>query len=188
MKTIKANEVSGGDFLLDVRTPGEFNYEHIEGSECDPLQDLDAGAWAKRLDGSRRCVVVCQAGIRAKKAAEKLVAAGVTNLVVLDGGVNGWKGAGRTCLRGERRVLPLDRQVRIASGLIVVTGVVLGALVNQAWYGLAGFMGAGLVFAGITNWCGLATLVGKMPWNEAGAGAGATCSAEGGSCCEGKNK
>jgi len=74
MKTIKANEVSAEDLLLDVRTRGEFGYEYIEGSECDPLQDLDAGAWAKRLDGSRRCVVICQGGVRAKKAAEKLLA------------------------------------------------------------------------------------------------------------------
>jgi rhodanese-related sulfurtransferase len=189
MKTIKAEEVTGGDLLLDVRTPGEFGYEHIEGSLCDPLQGLDAAAWAAKLDGSRRCVVVCQGGIRAKQAAERLEAAGAKNLVILERGVNGWKAAGKPCQQGERGGLPLDRQVRIASGLIVVTGVVLGALANPAWYALAGFMGAGLIFAGMTNWCGLAILVCKMPWNESGANA--TCCAsenKSKSCCGGGDK
>lgn len=175
MNIIKAEEVKCGDLLLDVRTSGEFGYEYIEGSQCDPLQGLDAREWAGKLDGARRCVVVCQAGMRARQAAEKLESAGAKNLVVLEGGINGWKAAGKTCLRGEKRVLPLDRQVRIASGLVVLTGILLGAVTNPAWYALAGFMGAGLVFAGITNWCGLAILVGKMPWNETGAGANASC-------------
>lgn len=182
MKTIKAEEVRAGDLLLDVRTPGEFEYEYIEGSQCDPLQGIDARAWASKLDGARRCVVVCQAGMRARQAADKLEASGAKNLVVLEGGINGWKAAGKPCLRGEKRVLPLDRQVRIASGLVVLTGVVLGAMVNSAWYALAGFMGAGLIFAGMTNWCGLAILVGKMPWNEPGAGSNASC------CCVEENK
>ncbi|MEI6278791.1 MAG: rhodanese-like domain-containing protein [Verrucomicrobiae bacterium] len=179
MKTIKAGEVAGGDFLLDVRTRGEFGREHIEGSRCDPLQDLDAGAWAAKLDVSRRCVVVCQGGIRAGQAAEMLEAAGAKNLVVLERGINGWKAAGRPCVRGGRRVLPLDCQVRIASGLIVVVGVVLGALGIPAGYLAAGLMGAGLICAGITNWCGLAILVGKMPWNEPDTAA---------TCCNGGNK
>ncbi len=184
MKTIKAGEVVAGDLLLDVRTRGEFGYEYIEGSECDPLGEFDAGVWAAKLDGSRRCVVVCQGGIRAKQAAARLEASGAKNVVILDGGVNGWKAAGRGCLRGERRVLPLDRQVRIASGLVVLAGVILGSAVNPLWYGLAGFMGAGLVFAGITNWCGLAILVGKMPWNDGGG----SCCSEKSSCCGGEAK
>jgi len=188
MKTIKANEVAGGDLLLDVRTSGEFGYEHIEGSESDPLQGLDAAGWAAKLDGTRRCVVVCQGGVRAKQAAEKLEAAGAKNLVVLECGINGWKAAGKPCARGERRILPLDRQVRIAMGLLVVAGVALGALVHPAWYALAAFVGAGMIFAGITDICPLAILIGKMPWNEPGAGIGATCCNGGNkssSCCEG---
>lgn len=189
MKTIKAEEVTGGDLLLDVRTAGEFGYEFIAGSQCDPLQGLDAAAWAAKLDGSRRCVVVCQGGIRAQAAAAKLEAAGAKNLVILERGINGWKASGKPCQRGERRVLPLERQVRIASGLIVLTGVVLGTVVSPAWYALAGFMGAGLIFAGITNWCGLAILVCKMPWNESGTNA-SCCSGESksGTCCGGGDK
>lgn len=177
MKTIKAGEVKNGDLLLDVRSRGEFASEYIEGSECDPLQSLDAGAWAAKLDGTRRCVVVCQGGIRAKQAAEKLEAAGVKNLVVLEGGVNAWKSAGKPCLRGERCVLPLDRQMRIIMGVLVLTGVILGAVLNPAWYVLAGFIGAGMIFAGITDICPLAMVVARMPWNNTGA-----------SCCAGGNK
>lgn len=186
MKTITAGEVVGGDLLLDVRTRGEFAYEFIEGSECDPLSGFDAGAWAAKLDGSRRCVVVCQGGIRAKQAAGQLEAAGAKNVVVLEGGVNAWKAAGKECRRGERRVLPLDRQVRIATGMIVVAGVVLGAAVNPLWYLLAGGMGAGMIFAGVTNWCGLAIVVSKMPWNEGGTKT--SCSTEKVSCCGGEGK
>jgi rhodanese-related sulfurtransferase len=190
MKMITAGEIVGGDLLLDVRSAGEFGYEHIEGSQCDPLDVLDAGAWAAKLDGSRRCVVVCQAGMRAKRAAERLEAAGAKNVVVLEGGVNGWKAAGKPCLRGERRVLPLDRQVRIVIGLMILAGVGLGATVGSAWYALAAFAGAGMVFAGITDICPLATLVGKMPWNAPGTGAGATCCAgkSESSCCAGGGK
>ncbi len=177
MKTIKAGEVKNGDFLLDVRSRGEFASEHIEGSECDPLQELNAGAWAAKLDGSRRCVVVCQGGIRAKQAAEKLEAAGVKNLVVLEGGVNAWKASGKPCQRGERCVLPLDRQMRIVMGLLVLAGVILGTVLNPAWYVLAGFVGAGMIFAGITDICPLAMVVARMPWNTSGA-----------PCCPGSSK
>ena len=182
MRTIVSGEVAGGDILLDVRTPREFAYEYIEGSECDPLQALDAKAWAAKLDGSRRCVIVCQGGIRAKQAAEQLEAAGAKNVVVLEGGVNAWKAAGKPCLRGKRRVLPLDRQVRIAMGLLILTGVTLGFLVNAAWFFLAGFVGCGLIVAGLTDFCPLALLVAKMPWNS--------CCTSGGNspttCCGGK--
>ncbi len=191
MNTIHANEVTSGDLLLDVRTPGEFDFEYIRGSLCDPLQGLDAKAWAAKLDGARRCVVVCQGGTRAKQAAEQLESAGAKNIVVLEGGVNAWKSAGKPCLRGERRVLPLDRQVRITIGLMVLAGTGLGAFVAPAWYGLAAFAGAGLVFAGITDLCPLAILVGKMPWNAPGTGANATCSVDAGgksSCCGGSHK
>ncbi len=177
MKTIKAEEVKSGDFLLDVRTRGEFATEHIEGSECDPLQELNAGTWAAKLDGNRRCVVVCQGGIRAKQAAEKLEAAGVGNLVVLEGGVNAWKAAGKPCLRGERCVLPLDRQMRIVMGALVLMGVILGATLNPIWYALAGFVGVGMIFAGITDICPLAMVVARMPWNNTGA-----------PCCKGSGK
>lgn len=177
-----------GDLLLDVRTAGEFGYEHIEGSQCDPLDGLDAGAWGAKLDGSRRCVVLCQGGVRAQQAAQRLEAAGAKNLVVLEQGVNGWKAAGKPCLRGERRVLPLDRQVRITIGLMVLAGVWLGATVGPAWYALAAFAGAGMVFAGVTDLCPLAALVRKMPWNGPGAGASCCAGKAQSACCAGGDK
>ena len=62
--------------------------------------------------------------------------------------------------------MSLERQVRIAAGLLVVIGSALGAFVDQRWIGLAAFVGTGLIFAGVTDTCGMAMLLGKLPWNQ----------------------
>lgn len=170
MKMIDAKgllEVKGRVVLVDVRGPGEYAGEHIEGSRLEPLPTLDAPGLAREWAG-QRCVVVCQGGIRARKAAEQLQAAGLRDLEVLEGGVNAWKAAGYPVVQGERKVLPLDRQMRILIGSLVVAGVVLGVWVNPLWLGLAGFMGFGLIFAGLTDLCPLASLMARMPWNAGG--------------------
>jgi hypothetical protein len=68
--------------------------------------------------------------------------------------------------------MSLERQVRIAAGSLVLLGVALGAFVSQWLYGLSAFVGAGLVFAGLTDTCGMGMLLARMPWNRRGA----TCS------------
>ncbi len=111
-------------------------------------------------------MLICRSGSRAKKAAEKLAAAGMTNLHILEGGMLAWSEAGLPAKRG-RKVMSLERQVRIAAGAIVFTGVLLAQFVNPAFIWLAGFVGAGLMFAGITDWCGMGLLIAKAPWNRA---------------------
>ncbi len=112
-------------------------------------------------------------GGRAAKACEKFAAAGFPKAVNIAGGTNAWIAAGLPVVRGER-VMSLERQVRIAAGLLVMAGVALAVLVHPLFYLLSVFVGAGLVFAGLTNTCGMGLLLARMPWNRRHQNAG-TC-------------
>jgi len=68
-------------------------------------------------------------------------------------------------VRGKKSI-PLERQVRIAAGFLVLLGAVLGFFVHPYFIGLSAFVGAGLMFAGITDTCGMALVLAKMPWNQ----------------------
>lgn len=151
--------------LLDVRTPAEFQEVHIEGSVLKPLHELNPDEIKPLTEGKSACYVICRSGGRARQAAEKLAQSGMTALKVLDGGVTGWEKAGLPVARGKKTI-SLERQVRIAAGALVVTGSVLGYLVDPLWIALSAFVGAGLVFAGITDTCGLAMVLARMPWNN----------------------
>ncbi|MGD1980014.1 MAG: rhodanese-like domain-containing protein [Akkermansiaceae bacterium] len=146
--------------MIDVRTPAEFGEVHIEGSDLMPLDRLDPD----QLKGDR-CVLVCLSGKRSQKAFDQLVAAGCEGLRILEGGVTAWEAAGRPVNRGKA-VMSLERQVRIAAGLLVLIGVILGTTVHAGFLGIAGFVGAGLTFAGLTDWCGMGMLLAKAPWNQ----------------------
>ncbi len=155
------NELAQGRVkLIDVRTPAEFGEVHIEGSELMPLDRLKPD----QVKGEQ-AVIVCRTGKRAAQAMDQLRAAGCENLRVLDGGVVAWEQAGLPVERGKA-VMSLERQVRIAAGLLVLTGVIFGVTVHPAFHGLAAFVGAGLTFAGITDWCGMGMLLAKAPWNQ----------------------
>lgn len=147
--------------VLDVRTPAEHAEIHIEGSQLMPLDRLDPGS----IRGNGPCVLVCRSGKRAEQACQKLTTAGCENLAILEGGVLAWEQAGLPVTRGQK-TLSLERQVRITAGLFVLAGVILGTWLHPALYGLSAFVGAGLTFAGITDWCGMAMLLAKAPWNQ----------------------
>jgi rhodanese-related sulfurtransferase len=151
--------------LLDVRTPAEFGEIHIGGSKSMPLDRLDLAAVKAATADAEQCVLICQSGKRAEQAYQKISAAGCDHLAVLDGGVGAWEGAGLPVNRGKKAV-SLERQVRIAAGLLVLTGVILGTWVHSGFFGISAFVGAGLIFAGVTDWCGMAMLLAKMPWNQ----------------------
>ena len=70
------------------------------------------------------------------------------------------------CKKGDSNVISLERQVRVAAGLLVLTGVLLGLLIDRAFFGISAFVGAGLIFAGITDWCGMGLLLARAPWNR----------------------
>lgn len=170
MKTIKARDLhekitrqdAGWEQVIDVRTPLEHREAHLPGAQHHPLDALDAAA----ITGNGKPLyILCRSGKRAEQAQALLSRAGVEDCHVIEGGILAWQAAGLP-VEEDSSVMPLERQVRIAAGALVLLGAVLGFLVNPAFYGLCAFVGAGLVFAGITNTCGMGMLIAKMPWNQ----------------------
>ena len=121
--------------------------------------------------------VICHSGGRGEKACERLAQAGYTNVINVEGGTLACEQAGLPLVRGKKAI-SLERQVRIAAGTLVVLGAVLGWLVHPAFIGLSAFVGAGLIFAGITDTCGMGMLLTKAPWNK-----GLNNCGTGGGCC-----
>ena len=154
--------------LIDVRTAAEFAAQHATSARLVPLDRLDPGEFTAGR-GGRPLYVICQAGTRAKQAVQKLRAAGCAEAVLVTGGTQAWVEAGLPCVTGTSRVISLERQVRIAAGALVLVGVVLSLTVHPALVGLAALVGAGLVFAGATDWCGMGLLLARMPWNQSAA-------------------
>lgn len=151
--------------LIDVRTPVEYREVHIDFARNVPLDQLDvAKLTAGRNRSGQPLYVVCRSGGRGKQACEKILAAGFTNVVNVEGGTLAWDQAGLPVVRGKK-VISLERQVRIAAGALVLIGSVL-AFVSPYWIGLAAFVGAGLMFAGITDTCGMGMMLARMPWNQ----------------------
>ena len=176
--SIRADELGGrlrqGEALtlIDVRTPIEFAEVHASGAVNLPLDRLDAGEVQRRRGASpdQPVYLLCKSGARAMKAYEQLSAAGVNHLVHVEGGTDAWVRAGLPVQR-ESGVVSLERQVRIVAGALVLIGVVLGVTVHPGFYGLSAFVGAGLVFAGVTNFCGMGMLLARAPWNRRGTAA-----------------
>jgi rhodanese-related sulfurtransferase len=156
--------------LIDVRTPAEYGELHAEPARLVPLDGLDPEAVIASRSGSAGApiYVICRTGSRGRKACEKFIAAGYCNVVNVEGGTLAWEQAGLPVVRGKKTI-SLERQVRIAAGALVLLGTALGAFMHVAFLALAGFVGAGLVFAGVTDTCGMGLLLARMPWNQIGA-------------------
>ena len=155
-----------GTRLLDVRTPGEFDAEHIGGAYNVPLDTLGEHGPEIRAGVAEPVVLVCRSGQRARKAEEALRAAGMTNLHVLDGGMAAWTAAGQPVRRGTPR-MSLERQVRIAAGALAATGGFLALFVHPLFAAIPAFVGSGLVFAGVTDTCAMGMLLARLPYNRA---------------------
>jgi rhodanese-related sulfurtransferase len=155
--------------LIDVRTPAEYREVHAEPARLGPLDGLDPKAVMAARNGTEEepLYMICRSGGRGRQACELFHAAGFTNVVNVEGGTLAWERAGLPVVRGKRTV-SLERQVRIAAGSLVVVGTVLGAFVHPVFLALPAFVGAGLIFAGVTDTCGMGMLLARMPWNRAG--------------------
>ncbi|MBI1348727.1 DUF2892 domain-containing protein [bacterium] len=152
--------------LVDVRTPVEYREIHVGCARNVPLDQLNpAQLTAGRDPAGSPLYVICRSGSRGKQACEKIQAAGYTNVVNVEGGTLAWDQAGLPVVRGKKAI-SLERQVRIAAGSLVLIGAALGAFVHPYFIGLSAFVGAGLVFAGITDTCGMGMLLARMPWNQ----------------------
>lgn len=159
-KRLETNEV----LLIDVREPAEHRSEYIEGSCLIPLNEITID----RLPSTEKPIVIhCRSGKRSTDACTKLLAIKPSlDIASLEGGIVGWIQNGFNVKKSGSSILPLDRQTQIAAGFIAFSGTILGAFINPKFYILPGFIGAGLIFAGVTGWCGMARLLAKMPWNR----------------------
>jgi len=152
--------------LIDVRSPAEYRGCHLAIATNAPLDTLDPDAIKDGLDlaEGKPLYVVCQAGGRSRKACQLLHAAGIS-VVNVDGGTPACEKAGVGVTRGKQ-AMSLERQVRIAAGSLVAVGTLLGVTVNPWLLVIPGFVGCGLVFAGVTDFCGMGMLIAKMPWSR----------------------
>jgi rhodanese-related sulfurtransferase len=160
--------------LIDVRSPVEYREAHVAAARNAPLDRLDPTAVMRDRNGSEPLYVLCRSGSRGRQACEKFLAAGFSNVVNVEGGTLACVESGLPVVRGKK-AFSLERQVRIAAGLLVLLGAILGWLVHPALVGLSAFVGAGLVFAGVTDTCGMGMLLARMPWNQVNDGAATCC-------------
>lgn len=150
--------------LIDVREQEEFMGEHITGSQLLSLSKLDPKKIS--LLTGKKIVLYCHSGNRSKQAAHRLIEFGFRDFSQLQGGISAWKKSGYVTNRNAP--ISIMRQVQIVAGTLVVTGTVLGVLVSPWFLILSGFVGTGLVFAGLTNTCTMAMLLKKLPYNQIG--------------------
>lgn len=172
--TLKHWIKAGEALVVDVREPAEHAAEKIDGATLVPLGSISKSA-IPGCDG-KKLVLHCRSGKRSTSACEKLLAEDPSlDVYNLEGGIAAWAAIGQDVATSGKGFLPLDRQVQLMIGLMLVMGSVLGYLFSPAWFLLTGFIGAGLSIAGLTGVCGLAILIAKMPWNQRVAGATSCC-------------
>ena len=153
-----------GATVVDIRDKDEFARERIPHARNVPL----AGIGESRLSGQGASALIfqCRSGARTAANAAKLAAAADCEAYILEGGLDAWKRANLPVEIDRKQPLEIMRQVQITAGLLVLTGVVLGAIVSPAFYILAGLIGGGLTFSGVTGSCAMAMLLRRMPWNR----------------------
>jgi rhodanese-related sulfurtransferase len=158
---------SGKLDLIDVRAPVEYRELHASHARNVPLERLDPVTVMQARNGNKEepLYLICRSGSRGRLACEKFLAAGFTNVINVEGGTLAWADCGLPVVRGKKAI-SLERQVRIAAGSLVLLSVLLGWLVHPAFIALSAFVGAGLVFAGVTDTCGMGLMLARMPWNQ----------------------
>lgn len=157
--------------VVDVRTAAEFETVHIDGAINLPLDQVDAHLRQIAAGAGGKLLLICQSGNRATQAQRKLAAAGLSDAIVLSGGMNSWIASGAPVVRGRQK-WSLERQVRLVAG-----GIVLASIVADLWLPgvrfVGAFVGAGLVFASVTDTCAMGMLLARLPYNRGRADAAA---------------
>lgn len=172
VSTVKAWLDRGEAVLLDVREPDEFRAERIAGARSMPLSRFRPGDVGP-IDG-RRIVTQCKGGRRSADAARALGAARLsdhTGVFSLRGGIEAWKAAGLPVERSGATPISVMRQVQLVVGTLALVGTGLGYAVSPWFLLVPAVLGLGLVIAGATGTCALASVLGLMPWNRTGGGA-----------------
>ena len=161
----EAGKLGGKVLFVDIRSAAEYRREHIAEAVCIPAAELavkpDAAANADTL------VFYCLSGMRTAQAAATLAAAANGRTAyILDGGLQAWKKAGLPTIADRSAPLDIMRQVQIGAGSLVLISVIGGAFFSPVFYLLAALVGAGLLTAGLTGFCGMAKILARMPWNR----------------------
>lgn len=154
--------IAAGAVLVDIRDADEYRREHIAGARLRPLSTLTS----LDVEPGRVVIFQCRSGARTMAHADRLAAAAASEAYRLEGGLDAWKKAGLPVVADKRQPLELMRQVQIAAGSLVLIGAALGAFVHPGFYALSAFVGAGLVFAGVSGTCAMARILRRMPWNR----------------------
>lgn len=162
---VRARIAAGKAVLVDIREPDEFARAHVAGAISQPLSQWEQAHLA--IDPDADVVFTCRSGMRTQGACGRLAARVQGDAFVMEGGLEGWIRAGLPVAEDRKAPMEINRQVQIAAGLMILAGVLLGTFVAAPWYGLAGFVGAGLTFAGLSGTCAMARLLMLMPWNRA---------------------
>lgn len=163
-KSLKRRLDEGSAILIDIREPSEFAREHILGARLVPLSTVDRHDFDR--EHGKAVVFHCRSGNRTAANAGRLLAGDFAEAYALEGGLEAWKAAGLPTHLDRSAPIDVMRQVQIAAGSLVVLGVLLGLIASPWFLALSGFVGAGLVFAGVTGFCGMARLLQVMPWNR----------------------
>lgn len=156
---------AGRAVLVDIREADEFARSHVRGAQSQPLS-----TWEKAhlsIAPQADVIFTCRSGMRTTGACDRLAARVNGDAFVLDGGLDAWAKAGLPIETDANAPMEIMRQVQIAAGSLVLVGVILGFLVAPAWFALSAFVGAGLTFAGVSGFCGMARLLMLAPWNRA---------------------
>ena len=167
----------GSACLIDVRTEAEYDAVHASGAKSFPLDRLDGAAVmeSRPVGGDGRVYLICKSGQRAVKAARRLLDAGLSDVCVVEGGTEAWVAAGGPVARGTAGVISIDRQFRIAMGVLLLVGTGLASWVHPWFWAWPAFLGAGLVFSGVTDFCGMALILARAPWNRRRRRSGDCC-------------
>lgn len=158
--------ITAGAILVDIRSADEYAREHIPGAINVPLDRI-----GDLPHNGRQIIFYCKSGMRTTANTLQLEsAADGVPACILKGGIDAWRQARLPTVVDRSQPLEIMRQVQITAGTIVLTGVLLGLIVSPVFFGISAFVGVGLMFAGITGWCGMANLLRVMPWNRRSKG------------------
>ncbi len=153
--------------LIDVREKYEHDNQSIKGSVLIPLDEIASNKIPQNYK-DKKIIIHCQKGGRASKACEKLLEENPNlDIYNLEGGILNWTNCGNQtiCKNEGKKTMSIERQVRLSAGLLVFIGAIL-SFVNFNFIAIPLIIGFGLVFTAIIDWCGMAKILMKMPWNK----------------------
>lgn len=173
-KTVEQWLKEGDVVLIDVREPAEHSAEKITGSYLYPLSMIDKKSLPEQKN--KKLVLHCRSGKRSTIACQKLLSKHPElEIYNLEGGLESWRAQGYQVEKTSSFLLPLDRQVQLTVGVLIFFSSLLAYVINPLFTILTAFLGLGLMFAGLSGYCGLAFLIAKMPWNQKTSNQASSC-------------